>query len=49
MSCFHYLFRERINWCFFAVLILMTIYKKLDVVKAEQSQEAISEMVVEVR
>ncbi len=49
MSCFHYLFRERINWCFFAVLILMTIYKKLDVVKAEQSQEAISEMVGEVR
>lgn len=39
VSFFHYLFRERINWCFLAVLILMTIYRKLDTLKVIENHE----------
>ncbi len=33
LALFHYVFRERVNWWFMAVLIFITIYKKIDAKK----------------
>lgn len=33
VSFFHFIFRERVNWLFFAVIIFISIYKKIDVLR----------------